>query len=110
MSLSGSTGLKSFVNGTFVGTAERLNGKTVYAKEGDEGIWLYFATDGSWWVSNTVSKEGNKAAGFAYTEVGLAHPGAAKNWRVTIGGKFEPQPVLSSVMVSRQHPFSIHYP
>ena len=83
-------------------TIEQLNGKPVYAKEGDAHKWLFFAKDMHWWISNTVSKEENMNGGFAYSEEGLAHPGAAKSWRVYAGGGFEPQPVNVTAIVSRQ--------
>ena len=93
------------MNGTYVLTAERLNGKPVYAKEGDADRWLYFATDKSWYVSPTASKEGNNPAGWGHTEVGLVHPAAAKEWTVVVDGQFVAQPVEVSIMVRVQPRF-----
>lgn len=81
---------------------ERLNGKPVYAKEGDAQNWLFFGKGMNWSISNTASKEENKLDCYAYSEEGLAHPGAAKSWRVSAGGGFEPQPVNVTAIVSRQ--------
>ncbi len=98
--LRGATGPNSaLVNGTYVLTAERLNGKPVYAKKGDADRWLFFATDKRWFASDTVSKEGNKTVGSAYTEPGLAHPATAKTWQVWDGSKTAAQPVDVSIMV-----------
>ena len=89
------------VNGTFMHTEERLNGKTVYSKRGDDSKCLFFATDKTWYAA--VKDEGVKAgkpAGFASTEEGLPHPTLAKQWRVWDGKALQPQPLEATVMVS----------
>ena len=105
VTLHGATGPnRAVVNGTYVPTAERLNDKPVYAKEGDADRWLFFATDKSWYV--TTGRENmtaNKAAGITHTETGLAHPAAAKAWRVWDGSKWDAQPLEVSIVV-RVHP------
>ncbi len=88
------------VNGTYYLTTETLNGKSVYGKEGDADMWLFYGTSKSWFVSNTASKEANKCEGPARTEAGLAHPAAAKVWVVRDDCKREAQPVKVTIMVS----------
>ncbi len=101
MVLSGAVGPSAKVNGTYYLTAETLNGKYVYGKEGDADTWLFYGTSKSWFVSGTVNKEANKCAGYACTEAGLFHPAAAKAWQVGMGGtKWEAQPVKATIMVS----------
>ncbi len=54
MVLSGATGpVSALVNGTYVLTAERLNGKPVYAKVGDADRWLYLTINNKWLVADT---------------------------------------------------------
>ena len=88
------------VNGTFMYTAERHNGKTVYSKRGDDSKCLFFASNKKWYVGLTAEARGGKLAGFAYTETGLSHPTLAKQWRVWDGKAWQSQPVVASVMVS----------
>lgn len=75
------------VNGTFVPTAELLNGKPVYYKEGRTDCWLFYRSDGKWAAGTTSSQLAMNAAdaGTATSEVGLAHPAAAKLWQVSYG-------------------------
>ena len=42
----------------------------VYRKVGVADNWLYIATTGCWWVSNTESKDARKASGFVYSVAG----------------------------------------
>ena len=99
--LSGAIGPKAdTVNGTYTSTEEKLNGKTVYSKRGDDSKCLYFANDKRWWVANSADKKAEKIAGFAQTEAGLSHPTLAKAWRLIEGDEFQPQPVMALVMVS----------
>ncbi len=108
MLLRGATGPScAFVNGTYVLTAEQLNGKPVYAKEGDNGRWLFFSTTNKWFVTsgrNVIIAD--KAAGLAFTEAGLAHPAAAKVWQVIVDGNFKIQPVEASTMVRSLRAFA----
>ena len=100
--MRGATGSNSrILNGTYVPTAERLNGKPVYAKEGDMERWLIFGPDKFWMASHTVNKAENGTDCVAYTELGLAHPGAARSWEVWRGDKWEPQQIELSFMVRR---------
>ncbi len=72
--LQGAMGPRSaLINGTYTWTAEKLNGKPVYAHVGDANGWMFFGTDGAWWVSGTTSKNANKCAGYAYTEEACHH-------------------------------------
>lgn len=89
------------VNGTYVLTTERLNGKPVYAKEGDNDRWLFFRTDGMWCAGAKTKEltENASSAGYAQTEAGLAHPTAAKAWKVYDDG-WKEQLVEVTTMVS----------
>jgi hypothetical protein len=99
--VNGATGPKAtIVNGTYTPTEERLNGKTVYSKLGDDSKCLYFATDKTWIVTNTTAAKEGKLAGFAHTEAGLSHPTLAKQWNVFDGEAWQPQTLKASVMVS----------
>ena len=99
--VSGATGPNAdTVNGTYLPTEERLNGKTVYSKRGDDSKCLYFATDKKWMVALTAEAKAGKLIGFAYTEAGLSHPTLAKQWTVSDGKEWQPQPLKASVMVS----------
>lgn len=82
MILSGATGdFRHQINGLYVPTAQQLNGKPVYAKEGDTNRWLFFSATMRWVVADERSLETNTTTCFADTEPGLAHPGAAKHWQ-----------------------------
>ena len=76
-------------------TAERLNGKPVYAKEGEADRWLFFRKDGKWCAgaSSKDLEQNTASAGFATSEAGLAHPAAAKAWKLSA------QPIEISIMV-----------
>ncbi len=78
-----------------------LNDKLLYHKPGDMDNWIYFATNKKWTVFTGAAPEANTCAGSACTEVGLAHPAAAKAWRVAVAVDFVPQPVEASMMVCR---------
>ncbi len=102
--VSGATGLLAEnVNGIYISTSERFNGKIVYLKQGDATNCIYFATDKSWWAGEmTAEVKAGKVTGYAVTEEGLLHPALAKQWRVADGhGRAKSQPVVVSVMVSR---------
>ena len=81
-------------------TEERLNGKTVYSKRGDDSKCIFFATDPKWYVGLTADARAGKTMGFAITESGLPHPTLAKQWTVGDGKAWQPQPLKASVMVS----------
>ena len=82
--LRGATGTKGAeVNGTYVLTAERLNDKSVYAKEGDADIWLLMRKDGTWAGGATTKDltDNSSYAGYNPSESGCAHPAASKKWQ-----------------------------
>ena len=100
--LHGATGPNSaHVNGTYVLTAERLNGKPVYAKVGDADRWLFVRTDGKWRAGATSKEltDNAESAGNASSEADLAHPAAAKAWQVWDDSKWNAQPVEVSILV-----------
>ena len=93
--------MRADVNGTYKCTAEVINGRQVYAKNGNADTWSYFATNGKCVVTSTASKEANDGFGWAHTEVGLATPIDAEVWRVHVGdGKWERQPLQATVEVT----------
>ena len=75
-------GLRDSVNGTYVLTAEKLNGKPVYANAGDADTWLFARKDGKWAGGATTNEltENSAKAGYDASEAGCAHPAAAKAW------------------------------
>ena len=91
-------------------TAERLNGKPVYAKEGDADRWLFARKDGKWGAGASTDEltENDENAGWAITETCLAHPAAAKAWKVWDGSKWVAQPVGISIMVRHNSSSIIH--
>ncbi len=102
MVLRGATGpCSAKVNGTDVLTTERLNGKLLYAKEGDNDKWLFLRKDGMWCAGATSKELAENAsnAGYAQTEAGLAHPTVAKAWKVYDDG-WEAQQVEVTIVVS----------
>ena len=91
----------NYVNGTYMYTEERLNGKTVYSKRGDDSKCLFFANNNKWFVAIKDDKvKAGKPCGLAETEACLSHPTLAKQWTVWDGKAWQPQPVVASVMVS----------
>ena len=99
--VSGATGPNADdVNGTYMYTEERLNGKTVYSKLGDDSKCLFFATNTMWFVGLTAEARAGMLAGAAYTEEGLSHPTLAEQWTVDDGTDWQSQPVVASIMVS----------
>ena len=99
--VSGATGPHADkVNGTFMYTEERLSGKTVFSKRGDDYNCLFFASNKKWMIGLTAEARAGKVAGFAFTESGLSHPTLAKQWTVWDGKAWQSQPVVASVMVS----------
>ena len=76
-----------------------VNGRPVYAKEGDGNWWLYYAVDQKWWVAATANKDAGMAAGAASSmELNLLDPTQGQRWQVYDGSKFVEQ---ASVRVRR---------
>eukprot|EP00729_Bicosta_minor_P021052 gene21052-biopygen19309 len=94
--ITGATGDNArFVNGAFSKTVAKQNGKPVYSKEGDAGMWCFCAADGTWYVTDTASKDANKDVGWATSsEVGLAAPHLVKAWVVLANGAWALQPAV----------------
>eukprot|EP00729_Bicosta_minor_P032589 gene32589-biopygen23372 len=94
--IAGATGGNAhFVNGAFSKTGEMQNGKPVYSKDGDAGMWCYCGPDGQWYVAETADKDGNKNRGCAAAiEEGLAAPHLAKAWQVFVNGVWVLQPAM----------------
>eukprot|EP00729_Bicosta_minor_P004365 gene4365-biopygen30810 len=94
--IAGATGNNARrVNGAFSKTGAMQNGKPVYSKDGDAGMWCYCGPNGVWYVANTASKDANKNAGSAASiELGLAAPHLAKAWQVFVNGAWALQPAV----------------
>jgi len=87
VSITGATGKNSEnINGRYVFTGERFNGKALFQREGDREKFLLLDKNKSWMVSPTSDKEGNTGAGWCFSvETDLLHPTAVRNWKVWDG-------------------------
>ena len=93
----------SVVNGVFALEEELYNGRALYRKVGDPHWWLRF-TPGSWWViSDTVDKDANNNAGYAYSSSrGLSLPTDSSVWEVFVDGKSVKQAAMRVQPASEQ--------
>ena len=86
--------MAALVNGTYISTNLIQNGRPVFGRWlGNRDLWLWYAPSKMWNVSNTSTKDANKAAGYAHSvERNLDDPSRAKSWRVGVGcGRAEEQ-------------------
>lgn len=79
----GTTGiLDKYINGSYLCTNEKVNGKPVFSMIGDPTKCLFMATDTKWYAAPVIRKDANERGGWAHTEAGLAHPALAQKWVV----------------------------
>ena len=57
----------AWCNSDYVAKGPRVNGMPAYQNQSDPNLWLYYATDKSWWVSDTESKNHGEPSGFCHT-------------------------------------------
>ncbi len=88
------------INGTYLPTNDKVNGKLVFVKLEDASRCIFYATNEMWHVASMNDKDSNKNAGSATTENGLMHPLMAKAWKVAMGdGVWQPQSLEATCMV-----------
>ena len=81
----------SYVIGKYMATGDVYNDRSLFYNSGN-GMWLYYASDNLWWVSDTESKDAMKASGFAYcVEPNVFDPTHGKTWKVHDGEEFVEQ-------------------
>jgi hypothetical protein len=71
-----------------------------YRQRADPDQWLFRATDGTWWVSDTERKDARKTAGCAFTadpvaDGTLPHEAPAGGWKVWVDGTYVRQPAVT---------------
>ena len=67
-------------------TGDVQNGRSLFHNSAND-MWLHYASNNQWWVSNTKSKDAMKPIGFAYcVEPNLFDPTHGKTWMVHVGG------------------------
>ena len=98
MFITGAEGPNAFyVIGKYMATGDVQNGRSLFHNSAND-MWLYYASDNKWCVSNTENKDAMEAAGSAYcVEPNLFDPTHGKTWKVDDGSKFVEQ---GSVVVS----------
>ena len=75
------------VIGNFKATGDVQNGRPLFHNSAND-MWLYYASDNQWWVSDTESKDAMKNAGYAQcVELNLFDPTHGKTWKVWDGSK-----------------------
>ena len=86
MFITGAEGPNAFdVIGNFKATGDVQNGRSLFHNSGND-MWLYYASDNTWWVSTTKNKDTMKNAGSAYcVEPNLFDPTHGKTWMVWKG-------------------------
>ncbi len=75
--------LDSYINGSYIRTNEKVNGKPVFVMEGDPMKCLFMGRDRKWYAALVTSKDANELRGWAHTEADLAHPSLATEWVVS---------------------------
>ena len=70
VTIAGATGTNACtVNGTYVRSAEVVNGKRVYNKVGDTAKCLFYSKNKKWMVARTADKDQNKTTCWAMTMI-----------------------------------------
>ena len=92
MFITGAEGPYAFyVIGKYMATGDVQNGRSLFHNSAYDR-WLHYASDNTWCVSTTKSKDAMKPAGFAYCmEPNLFDPTHGKTWKVAVDGKFVEQ-------------------
>lgn len=91
--ISGVTGRNAAsVNGGYLKTSERSNGKPVYLKMGDTTKCCWYSSSGQWYTSLITDKDANNSQAYAQSvQKGLDAPQLAKNWTVYDGAAWVAQ-------------------
>ena len=86
MFITGAEGPNAFyVIGNYMATGDVQNGRSLFHNSAND-MWLYYASDNQWWVSNTENKDAMEPAGSAYCdEPNLFDPTHGKTWMVDDG-------------------------
>ena len=92
MFITGAEGPNAFyVIGNYMATGDVQNGRSLFHNSGND-MWLHYASDNQWYVSNTENKDAMKPAGDAYCEEpNLFDPTHGKTWMVDDGEEFVEQ-------------------
>ena len=73
------------VIGKYMATGDVQNDRSLFHNSGND-TWLHYASNNTWHVSTTESKDAMKPAGFAYCmELNLFDPTHGKTWIVDLG-------------------------
>ena len=96
MRVDGASGdLASAVNGVFALEEDLYNGRALYRKVGDPHCWLRFTKNSRWVISNTVDKDANNNAAYAFSSsIGLSLPTDSSVWKVVVNGKWVEQAAM----------------
>ena len=88
MFITGAEGPYAFdVIGKDMATGDVQNGRSLFHNSAND-MWLYYASNNTWCVSNTKDKDAMKPAGSAYcVERSLFDPTHGKTWMVDDGSK-----------------------
>lgn len=111
--IAGVTGRHADIcNGVYKKTAEMYNGKPAFQKSGANSgglvgaaaaaggsYWCVYTAAGDWMLTDTEHKDANDGKGCAFSiERHLNVPGRKTEWKFLLGGKWELQPGVSSVL------------
>ena len=94
------SGALDTVNGTYMSTDKKLNGRTVFSKLGSAECFIIRRKDRKWAAGATQDDivDNARNAGLAHTvEADLLHPALAKAWEV-LDDKAQ-QPIVASITV-----------
>jgi len=93
----------SVVNGVFALEEELYNGRALYRKVGDPHIWLRFAPNSYWAITNTVDKDANNNDGDAFSSsCGLSLPTDSSVWEVWVDDELVKQAAMRVRPASEQ--------
>ena len=92
MFITGAEGPHAYeVIGKYMATGDVQNGRSLFHNSAND-MWLYYASNNEWYVSNTKNKDAMRPAGYAYcVEPTLFDPIHGKTWMVNVDGKFVEQ-------------------
>ena len=104
MRVDGASGDRaSVVNGVFALEEELYNGRALYRKVGDPHCWLRFAPNRCWTISDTVDKDANNNAGYAFSSsLGLSLPTDSSVWEVWVDDELVKQAAMRVQPASEQ--------
>ena len=79
------------VIGKYMATGDVQNDRSLFHNSAND-MWLYYASNNKWYVSNTERKDAMKPSGSAYcVEPNLFDPTHGKTWMVLDGSKMVEQ-------------------